>query len=69
MPEVKKLWERQEKESSKAFQAFCVYRDLGTGRTLAAVSEKLLKSYDLIRRWSKKFLLERPHGRLGQIYH
>lgn len=55
MPEVKNLWERQEKESSKAFQAFCIYRDLGAGRTLAAVSEKLRKSYDLIRRWSKNF--------------
>lgn len=51
----KNLWERQENESNKAFQAFCIFRDLGTGRTLAAVSEKLRKSYDLIRRWSKNY--------------
>ena len=54
MPE-KNLWERQENESNKAFQAFCIYRDLGAGRTLAAVAEKLRKSYDLIRRWSKNY--------------
>ena len=51
----KNLWDRQETESNKAFQAFCVYRDLGVGRTLAAVAEKLRKSYDLIRRWSKNY--------------
>ena len=51
----KNLWERQENESNKAFQAFCIYRDLGAGRTLAAVAEKLRKSYDLIRRWSKNY--------------
>ena len=50
-----KLWERQENETNKAFQAFCIYRDLGAGRTLAAVAEKLRKSYDLIRRWSKNY--------------
>lgn len=51
----KNLWERQENESNKAFQAFCIFRDLGAGRTLAAVAEKLRKSYDLIRRWSKNY--------------
>lgn len=55
MSAEKNLWERQENESNKAFQAFCVYRDLGTGRTLAKVAEKLRKSYDLIRRWSKNY--------------
>ena len=48
-------WERHGDESYKAYEAFCVYRDLGTGRTLAAVAEKLRKSYDLIRRWLKKY--------------
>ncbi len=52
---MKKLWERQGKESFKAYEAFCIYRDLGAGRTLIAVAEKLQKSYDLIRRWSKKY--------------
>ncbi len=55
MSTEKNLWERQENESNKAFQAFCIYRDLGAGRTLAKVAEKLRKSYDLIRRWSKNY--------------
>lgn len=55
MSAEKNLWERQETESSKAFQAFCVYRDFGAGRTLAKVAEKLRKSYDLIRRWLKNY--------------
>lgn len=55
MSEEKNLWERLENESSKAYQAFCIYRDLGAGRTLAKVAEKLRKSYDLIRRWSKNY--------------
>ena len=55
MSAEKNLWERQENESTKAFQAFCIYRDLGAGRTLAKVAEKLRKSYDLIRRWSKNY--------------
>ena len=66
MSEEKNLWERQENESSKAYQAFCIYRDLGAGRTLAAVSEKLRKSYDLIRRWSKNYFLAKSRRRLGQ---
>lgn len=28
------IWERQKNESSKAYAAFCIYRDLGTERSL-----------------------------------
>lgn len=48
-------WERREKESPKAYEAFCVYKDLGRGRSLSEVSEKLRKSYALIRRWAKAY--------------
>lgn len=49
MPDKK--WERQDRESTQAYEAFVTYRDLGVGRTFAAVAEKLSKSYTLIRRW------------------
>ena len=39
------------RESNKAYEAFCIYRDLGAGRTLKAVARKLQKSYTIIRRW------------------
>lgn len=49
---MSELWERQPEETSKPFEAFCVYRDLGPGRSLAQVAEKLKKSGTLIGRWS-----------------
>ena len=50
-----KLWAKQPKESSKAYEAFVVYRDLGSGRTFTAVAEELHKSVSLIRRWKDKW--------------
>ena len=47
-----KPWERQPKETPKPFEAFCVYRDMGTERSLRKVSEKLGKSETLMARWS-----------------
>lgn len=47
-----KPWERQPEETSKPFEAFCVYRDMGPGRSLSQVAEKLSKSETLIARWS-----------------
>lgn len=49
---MSELWERQPEETPKPFEAFCVYRDLGPGRSLAQVAEKLQKSDTLIGRWS-----------------
>lgn len=54
MAKKKKIWERLDKETPKQYEAFCVYRDLGTDRSLRAVSEKLSKSEQLIKRWSAK---------------
>lgn len=45
-------WERQEGETVKQFEAFCVYRDMGKDRTLQKVADELSKSGALIRRWS-----------------
>ncbi len=47
-------WERQTGETEKAYEAFLIYKNLGPGRTLVAVSERLQKSYTLIRRWAKE---------------
>lgn len=47
-------WERQPEETTKAYEAFCIYRDMGRERSLSKVAEKLQKSYTLIGRWSRE---------------
>ena len=47
-----KPWELQPEETSKAYEAFCEYRDMGTQRSLSKVADKLQKSGTLIGRWS-----------------
>ncbi|MEI6805578.1 MAG: hypothetical protein WCK49_03615 [Myxococcaceae bacterium] len=47
-----KPWERQDNESSPAFEAFVMYRDTQP-RSLRKVSESLSKSKSLIGSWSK----------------
>ncbi len=46
-------WERQQGESSPAFQAFSTYLDMGEKRSIRAVSQQLGKSKTLIDRWSR----------------
>src|SRR5712692_9429432 len=48
-------FERQPRESAKAFEAFSVYLNMGPERSLAAVGQKLGKSKALLERWSAKF--------------
>ena len=48
-------WERQEDESTKAYEAFCIYRDMGIQRSLSKVAEQLQKSDTLMGRWSRTF--------------
>lgn len=48
-------WERQEGESAKAFEAFCVYRDMGLNRSIRKVAEELSKSETLMARWSGNY--------------
>lgn len=50
-----KAWERQQGESEKAYEAFALYRDMGSERSLRAVTEQLNKSLTLIARWSSKW--------------
>lgn len=48
-------WDRQPFERSRAYAAFCVYRDLGAQRSLQAVSEKIGKTRSLLSQWSRKW--------------
>jgi hypothetical protein len=48
-------WDRLPGESSKAFHAFTIYRDLGLDRSVKGVVTKWNKSQSLIYRWSVKY--------------
>lgn len=48
-------WDRQPTETSKAYEAFCLYRDMGPQRTVRAVAEELNKSQAIIGRWSSAY--------------
>lgn len=48
-------WDRQPKETSKAYEAFCIYRDMGAKRTTRSTAEALAKSETLIKTWSSKY--------------
>ena len=48
-------WERQEGESWKAYEAFCVFRDLGGKRTTPATAKQLGKNENLIKRWRSQY--------------
>lgn len=50
-----KPWERQERESAKAYEAFTVYLNMGRERTIRSVAQQLHKSSTLIGRWSRTF--------------
>lgn len=47
-------WERQQSETSKAYEAFCIYRDLGPSRSIAKVGERLGKNTVTLERWSSR---------------
>lgn len=47
-------WDRQPGETSKAYEAFSIYRDMGANRTVRSVAEHLSKSGTLIAGWSGK---------------
>ena len=57
-PQPPQPWERQDGETPKQYEAFCVYRDMKTirdpnsKRSIRLVSEQLGKSEGLLERWS-----------------
>lgn len=62
------VFERQRRESSKAFAAFKTYLDLGPDRTHALVAEKLGVSTRMVNKWSTKYgWLERVAARDAYI--
>ena len=52
---TERLWERQDGESGKAYEAFAVYRDMGATRTVSAVARQLRKSRALVDRWRRQW--------------
>jgi hypothetical protein len=48
-------FERQPKESEKAFAAFSLYLSLGPERSLAKVAAKLSRSKVMMEKWSRRF--------------
>lgn len=54
MPEPEP-WEPQEGESARAYEAFCVYRDLGPKRSIREVCGILDKSRQHLGSWSSEF--------------
>jgi transposase-like protein len=48
-------WDKLEGESSKAYAAFCAYRDLGFERSIAKVAQACGKSVGLLNRWSSQY--------------
>jgi len=52
---MEKMWEQSEYESSKAYEAFRCYRDMGSSRSISKVSKRFGKNDSLISRWSKTY--------------
>lgn len=48
-------WERQPGESARAYEAARLYFEMGPGRSLVAVGQKVGKSRGLIERWSARW--------------
>ena len=48
-------WDRQPRESVQAYEAFSLYLELGSKRSLRRVATELSKSETLIKRWSKNW--------------
>jgi len=55
MEETYIAWERQQKETSKAYKAFCEFRDAGTERSLSKLAQELNVSKTHLGNWSSKY--------------
>lgn len=53
-----KTWKRQEGETSKAYEAFCIYRDMGPSRSLGKVHDQIYGedagNIRYVEKWSSK---------------
>lgn len=49
------VWDRQVGESAPAWEAFALYRDMGSDRSLAHVSRQVGKHKTLMDRWSRRW--------------
>ena len=49
------LWDRQDNEPAKAYNAFTLYRDLGPERTLREAAKRLQRSRSLLDHWSADY--------------
>lgn len=54
-PDKPEPWERQPEETSRAFEAFTVYRDMGAERSINKTCQKLNKNRTTIADWSTKY--------------
>ena len=52
---INRPWDRQEGETSQAFEAFATYRDMGSSRTQRALSERLGRTIASLSRWAKQW--------------
>ena len=48
-------WERRQDETSRAYEAFCAYRDMGPGRSIAKTGQLLGKNQTTLEQWSSKY--------------
>lgn len=48
-------WDRQEGERDQAWLAFCAYRDMGSGRSIAKTATALGKPKSLLEGWSSRY--------------
>jgi len=51
--EKREIWERFERETRKAYDAFCKYREMGKGRSYAKIEEKFGLNRCSVERWGK----------------
>jgi len=52
------IWQKRPEETSKAYEAFCLYRDMGPSRSLSKLNERMGKkpTYQRqIHEWSRKY--------------
>jgi hypothetical protein len=53
--EARRVWDRMEWESHKAYEAFLFYCEMGPDRSLSNLSKALGKSKSLLSRWSARY--------------